>query len=94
MAQHVDAMVKETRLLMQQMGDVGEFDINHDFTQVITMNVAAHALIGQDFRQSFGEEFIRQFHLLAAGLDPILRPTCPCHASFDARRLGLGLGRC
>lgn len=77
MAQHVDAMVKETRLLMQTMGDQGEFDINKDFAQVITMNVAAHALVGEDFRKSFGEEFVRLFHLLADGVDQVLPPNLP-----------------
>lgn len=93
MAQHVEAMVKETRLLMQHMGDQGELDINRDFAQVITMNVAAHALIGQDFRQSFGEEFVRLFHHLADGLDQVLPPNLPLPRFIRRDRARAKVGR-
>lgn len=76
MKDHVKAMVLETELWMVNAGDEGEFDLN-DFCQHITMYVASRALLGDDFRQHVGKEFIEAFELLAHGIDPVLPPNLP-----------------
>lgn len=73
---HVDAMVTETKLWMADAGENGSFDIN-DFSQHITMYVAARALLGDVFRQQLGEEFVEHFHAMANGVDQILPPHLP-----------------
>lgn len=76
MKDHVEAMVLETQLWMEDAGESGEFDIN-DFCQHITMYVASRALLGDAFRQHVGAEFVEAFHDLANGVDQILPPNLP-----------------
>jgi len=76
MKAHVEAMVTETNLWIDQAGQSGQFDIN-EFCQHITMYVAARALLGKEFRNLLGEEFVSLFHDLANGIDPILPANLP-----------------
>lgn len=73
---HVEAMVTETNLWLEEAGSSGEFDIN-DFAQHITMYVAARALLGNDFRNMLGKEFVDLFHDIANGIDQVLPPDLP-----------------
>ncbi|MEM9950490.1 MAG: cytochrome P450 [Chloroflexota bacterium] len=76
MKEHVATMVLETETWMEQAGEAGEFDIN-DFCQHITMYVASRALLGDEFRQHVGHEFVEAFHMLANGIDQVLPANLP-----------------
>jgi len=76
MKDHVSAMVLETNLWINEAGKNGEFNIN-DFCQHITMYVASRALLGDDFRQHVGQDFVEAFHTMANGIDQVLPPNLP-----------------
>lgn len=76
MREHVTAMVTETQHWMREAGASGEFDIN-DFCQHITMYVAARALLGENFREMLGDQFVKHFHTMAEGIDQVLPPDLP-----------------
>lgn len=76
MKDHVRAMVLETNLWIDEAGQAGEFDIN-DFCQHVTMYVASRALLGDDFRQHVGQEFVEAFHTMANGIDQVLPANLP-----------------
>ncbi|MEM7334684.1 MAG: cytochrome P450 [Chloroflexota bacterium] len=73
---HVAAMVRETKDWIAEQPSAGSFDLN-EFSQEITMNVAARALLGDAFREGFGEEFVHLFHDLANGVDQFLPDSLP-----------------
>ena len=73
---HVEAMVREVQDWLDAQPASGKFDVN-EFSQHITMFIAARALLGDKFRDSFGEEFIHLFHELANGVDQFLPHNLP-----------------
>lgn len=76
MKAHIEAMTTELDVWMQEAGASGEVDINH-FSEEISLRVAARALLGDNFRDMVGEEFISLFHDLANGVDQVLPYNLP-----------------
>lgn len=76
MAGYVQVMAQETQDWLNSLGDAGEFEVVSTFER-LAQHIAAHALIGADFRHRMGDEFWRLYRDLAAGLDPLLPPNLP-----------------
>jgi sterol 14alpha-demethylase len=76
MKKHLAVMQQEVQDWLDSLGEAGEMDINHELIQLI-QHIAAHALMGEDFRRKTGKEFWGLFKELNLGLDPVLPPFLP-----------------
>ncbi len=79
----VNTAARETRAWLQTLGDVGEFDLWPTFEQ-LSMDIAAAALIGTEFRMKTSTEFWELYRDLAGGMEFIL-PTNLRLARFRRR---------
>ena len=76
MAGYIQVMQEEVQAWLAGLGEQGEFELTGAINSLV-QNVAAHALMGRDFRQRMGPEFWKQYLILGQSLDPILPPDLP-----------------
>ncbi len=75
MQRHVGAMVEETELWLDKLGDQGEIEL-YSAISTLAMRIAARALMGEEIRRSL-DQFVPLFHDLARGMDFVLPPYLP-----------------
>jgi sterol 14-demethylase len=75
MQAHIGAMVEETEIWLDQLGNCGEADLDDCFS-TLAMRIAARALMGEEIRQRL-DRFIPLFFDLARGMDFVLPPNLP-----------------
>jgi sterol 14-demethylase len=85
MTGYVDAMVHETALLFERLGDEGTFDATATLGPVV-MGVAARAFLGDAFRDRMGLEFFQVFRDFSGGLESVLPLWLPLPRFFRSRR--------
>lgn len=76
MAGYVRVMGLEVQQWLDSLGDSGELDLTKALIPLI-QNVAAHAIMGPEFRQRMGREFWDLYTDLSRALDPVLPPHLP-----------------
>ena len=76
MPHYIGVMQEEIQEWLEGLGAEGEMELIGELTQLI-QHVAAHALLGEDFRRRFDQEFWDLYGDLGRGLDPILPPNLP-----------------
>jgi sterol 14-demethylase len=76
MMSYVPIMQEEIQIWLNSLPDNGEMDITTELIPVI-QNVAAHAIMGREFRHRMGREFWNLYMDLSKGLDPMLPPNLP-----------------
>lgn len=76
MPHYIGVMQEEIQDWLDGLGVEGELELISDLTQLI-QHVAAHALLGEEFRRSFDQEFWDLYGDLSRGLDPVLPPNLP-----------------
>lgn len=76
MAGYVQVMAQETQAWLDSLGDSGEFEIVSALER-LAQHIAAHALMGAEFRYRMSDEFWELYRDLSAGLDPLLPPNLP-----------------
>lgn len=76
MVAYIQGMNIEVERWLDGLGIQGEIDISAEMLR-LTQYVAAHALIGPDFRSELGEEFWPQYEAISRSLDPVLPPNLP-----------------
>ncbi len=79
-SEKVPATIRIMQLEVQQwldsLGEQGEIELTGEITALV-QNVAAHALMGQDFRDHAGPDFWKLYLTISRSLDPILPPNLP-----------------
>lgn len=73
---YLPIMQHEVQTWIDSLGESGEFALVKSLTQVV-QNVAAHTLMGRDFREKAGQEFWDLYAVLGAAMDPVLPPNLP-----------------
>jgi sterol 14-demethylase len=73
---YVQVMVQEVQAWFATLGDSGTFEVV-DSCQRLAQHIAAHAFLGNEFRQRLAEPFWHLFHDLVAGMDAVLPPSLP-----------------
>jgi sterol 14-demethylase len=73
---YVRIMNQEIQLWLDSLGESGEIDIAQALVSPI-QKVAAHAIMGKDFRDRMGDEFWGLYMDLSRALDPVLPPDLP-----------------
>jgi sterol 14-demethylase len=76
MVKYLEIMQLEVQQWLDSLGERGEMELSAEITLVV-QNVAAHALMGKDFRDHMGPEFWKLFLLLSKAIDPALPPHLP-----------------
>lgn len=76
MPHYIGVMQEEIQEWLEGLGAEGEMELIGELTQLI-QHVAAHSLLGEDFRRRFDQEFWDLYGDLGRGLDPILPPNLP-----------------
>jgi sterol 14-demethylase len=76
MVSYIAIMQEEVQAWLDSLDAEGEIELT-DQINVLVQNVAAHALMGKDFRQKMGREFWDLYIELNKGLDPLLPPNLP-----------------
>ncbi|GCE03088.1 cytochrome P450 [Dictyobacter aurantiacus] len=76
MIKYVAIMQQEVQQWLDTLEDQGVFELRATVTQVV-QNVAAHALMGKDFRDRTGPEFWKQYLIIGKAIDPALYPYLP-----------------
>ena len=76
MVRYIEVMQMEIQQWLDSLGDEGEIELTAQIN-VLVQNVAAHALMGQAFREQIGREFWDLYADLNAGLDVMLPPNLP-----------------
>lgn len=76
MAGYVAQMDREIVDWIAQQPDSGTFELN-DFAAFITMFTAARSFMGDEFRESMGDEFAALYRDIARGIDFLLPPHLP-----------------
>ncbi|GHO62363.1 cytochrome P450 [Ktedonobacter sp. SOSP1-52] len=76
MIKYLGIMQLEVQQWLDTLGEQGELELRAAVTQVV-QNVAAHALMGKDFRDSLGPEFWKLYLILGKAIDPALPPYLP-----------------
>jgi len=67
---YVALMEAETRALTDRLGERGEFDLVETLGPLV-MRIAAHAFLGQDFRNRLEDGLFAQFRRFSQGMDPV-----------------------
>lgn len=73
---YVAIMQEEVQAWLDALGEAGEMELTGQIN-VLVQNVAAHALMGEEFRRQMGREFWDLYVELNQGLDPLLPPNLP-----------------
>jgi sterol 14-demethylase len=73
---YVRIMNEEVQIWLDSLGDYGEIDIAKALVSPI-QKVAAHAIMGKDFRDQMGDEFWALYTDLGKAIDPVLPPNLP-----------------
>lgn len=76
MGGYLTIMEEEVTAWLTSLGNSGEIELVESLGPVI-QNVAAHALMGKDFRQRVGRDFWEQYAYLGKALDVVLPPNLP-----------------
>jgi sterol 14alpha-demethylase len=76
MVAYIDAMNKETQRWLDELGEKGRIDISHEMLRV-TQYVAAHAFLGENFREELPESFWEAYVDISKSLDMLLPPNLP-----------------
>jgi sterol 14-demethylase len=78
---HAETIARETRRMMETLGDAGEIDLL-DFFSELTLYTSSACLIGPEFREELTPEYFRVFYELEKGTDPIayVNPNLPLPA--------------
>ena len=76
MVKYIPIMQLEVQAWIGTLGTSGEFELTAAFNSLV-QNVAAHALMGKEFRDQVGAEFWKQYAILGKSLDPLLPPNLP-----------------
>ncbi|HEY1014898.1 MAG TPA: cytochrome P450 [Herpetosiphonaceae bacterium] len=76
MAGYVAVMAEETQRWLDGLGNLGAFEISKTMER-LTLQIAAHALMGREFSEQVGPPFFELYRQLANGLDPISPPNWP-----------------
>lgn len=76
MGGYLTIMEEEVNLWLASLGDRGEMELVEALGPVV-QNVAAHALMGREFRERAGRDFWANYMDLAKSLDVILPPHLP-----------------
>ncbi len=71
MHQYVTTMANETFALMERLGEEGSCDLIPTLGPLV-MHIAAHAFLGDDFRQRLGSHFFQDFRNFSGGIEPLL----------------------
>jgi sterol 14-demethylase len=72
----VKIMHTEVQQWLDSLGEQGEFELTREITTLV-QNVAAHALMGKEFRERAGNDFWKQYLIIGKALDPALPPNLP-----------------
>ena len=75
-ANAVKIMQIEVQQWLDSLGEEGEIELTGQITTLV-QNVAAHALMGKDFRDRTGQEFWSLYLTIGKSLDPVLPPYLP-----------------
>jgi sterol 14-demethylase len=70
MRTYSDIIVDEVETLLDRWGDSGEIDLL-EFTKELTIYTSSHCLLGAEFRYELNREFVRIYHDLEQGIQPI-----------------------
>lgn len=76
MASYLRVMESEVQNWLDSLGDEGEFELVEAMNTLV-QNVAAHALMGREFREQLGAEFWALYGVIGKSLDPALPPHLP-----------------
>ncbi len=76
MVRYLDIMQLEVQQWLNALGNSGEMELHSEMVQFV-QNVAAHTLMGKDFRDHAGPEFWRQYLAISKAIDPTLPPKLP-----------------
>lgn len=76
MVKYLDIMQLEVQQWLDGLGEQGEIELRGEINQVV-QNVAAHALMGKDFRERMQADFWKLYLILGQSLDPALPPYLP-----------------
>lgn len=76
MEKYIEAMNIEVGRWLEALGDAGEINISAEM-QRLTQYVAAHAFLGEDFRQELDDDFWSAYADLGKSLDMVLPPNLP-----------------
>jgi sterol 14-demethylase len=76
MLTYIQVMQEEIQMWLDSLGEEGEIELVSELIPLI-QNIAAHALMGREFRHRMGREFWNLYTDLAKGLDPLLPPNLP-----------------
>jgi sterol 14-demethylase len=85
LAGYVDIMSDETRRLMTDFGDKGEFDLVHTLGPLV-MRIAARAFLGEDFSRRMGDGFFAEFRRFSDGMEVVLPLWLPLPRLLRSRR--------
>lgn len=86
MHQYVTTMADETFSLMKRLGESGTFDLIPTLGPLV-MHIAAHAFLGNDFRQRLGSHAFRDFRQFSGGAEPILPLWLPLPKLIRSQRV-------
>jgi sterol 14-demethylase len=76
MLSYIPIMEEEVQAWLDGLGDEGEFCLNEEM-KYLTQVIAAHTLMGREFRQQLGREFWELYTDISNALDPYLPPHWP-----------------
>ena len=76
MVNYIHAMNVEVQRWLDGLGDSGKIDISAEMLH-LTQDVAAHAFIGENFRDLLNQKFWDAYRDIALSLDPVLPPHLP-----------------
>lgn len=73
---YLEIMQAEIQRWLDGLGESGEMELTAEITELV-QNVAAHALMGRQFRDEMGREFWDHYTVLGQSMDLILPPDLP-----------------
>lgn len=76
MVKYLQIMQLEVQQWLDSLGEQGEMELRDNITKIV-QNVAAHALMGKDFRDRIGPDFWKLYLILGKAIDPALPPNLP-----------------
>jgi sterol 14alpha-demethylase len=76
MIKYLEIMQLEVQQWLDALPASGEMELRAEVTQVV-QNIAAHALMGKDFRDHAGPEFWKLYLILGKSIDAALPPNLP-----------------
>jgi sterol 14alpha-demethylase len=85
MAGYAAIMQREIQMLLDALDEHGEMDISKTLTP-LAQNIAAHTILGEDFRNSMGREFWDLYMDLSKAMDMVLPPNLPLPKFFRRDR--------